>query len=43
MLIKKNRVLVKSKFHVWKTTATAILTHLKPMFSSHRNQAIYLY
>ena len=32
VLIKKNHVLVKSKSHIWQTIATALLTHLKPMF-----------
>ena len=42
MLIKKYHLLVKSKSHIWKTIATALLTHLKPMFPSNRNQSIYL-
>ena len=43
MLIKKNHLSVKSKSHIWKTIATALVTHLKPMFPSNRNQSIYLH
>ena len=43
MFIKKNPLSVKSKPHIWKTIATALLTHLKPLFLSNGNQSIYLH
>ena len=43
MLIKKNLLLIKSKSYVWKTIATALPTHLKPMFPSHRSQSVYVH
>ena len=43
MLVKKNPILLRSKFHVSKAIATAVITHLKPMFLWYTNQSIYLY
>ena len=43
MVVKKNPILLRSKFHVSKAIATAVITHLKPMFLLHTNQSIYLY